>query len=331
MPITRSKAKQQQQQTNEAAAESKKQAQPKPKPKAKAKPKKQLNIEQLTADTKKLSIEDASNAYVELEEVYETVSYETVKQFINSCSLNAELSFVNNIKATTQLLQSLSVAINELETVQLAQLLDLYNLAILMQSCERQQTHCMSQRLGLLQAVAQHAQDLQPLQLQWLAEELCSRLLLHNDVGRAMNMLNALKSLIQLDAANRQLATTIAFSMFARISGQAAALQPAAQAFALVQLLNWQQLLRNKRHADIFVLLHCFALITNLSAHRQLHADWTCGLGSDIHKFFMQLLRAMRSETLSNYNAFAMMLERFIAFCIVRLAKPRPINLGEDN
>lgn len=73
----------------------------------------------------------------------------------------------------------------------------------------------------------------------------------------------------------------------------------------MVKRVDWMQLIVARRESDMFVLVRCFALIINTHHNRMAHVNWNKGLGSEIHKYFMQVLRTVRFS--SNYNAFAMM------------------------
>ncbi|XP_017851081.2 uncharacterized protein LOC108605789 [Drosophila busckii] len=286
-------------------------------------------LQKRCAELEKNCIEASSEP---LEPSAQLITYDFVKEFINNCSLSEELSIVNETQQATQLFQTLSNAISELESVTLEELLDLYCLAILMQNYEREERQGMSYRLGLLHAVAEHGLSLEPQQIELLAQLICKRLVTDSDkirMHKVIDMQHALMALIARDAANRQLAIAIALATFAKVSGTTLPPRTSGSPHALVkalelaQLVNWQQLAADKRQADIYALVHSFALIANSSEHRRLAEDWSQRLDNSIHDLFMKVLRTTKSFGL--YNSFTMMLERFIAFCIVSANKPRRV------
>ncbi|XP_032296346.1 uncharacterized protein [Drosophila virilis] len=223
---------------------------------------------------------------------------------------------------TAQLLQQLNDAIDKLAGVQLDQLIDLYHLAILMQSYQPLNTHCQGQRCELLQTVGQLSVELPAEYIEYIGISLCDRFVFgtgRERMQRVIDMHRALVLLINDRDVNRGIAMTILLATFAKISGMDMPKPQTdiiSQAFDVVKRVDWMQLIVARREADMFVLVRCFALIINTHHNRLAHANWNRGLGSEIHKYFMQVLRTVRFS--SNYNAFAMMVERFIAFCVVR-------------
>ncbi|XP_064547291.1 uncharacterized protein LOC135434604 [Drosophila montana] len=247
-----------------------------------------------------------------------------LEQFLTSSTLKETFPFAyhNKKKDTAQLIQQLNSAINKLTDVQPDQLLDLYHLAILMQSYQPLDTHCQGQRCELLQTVGQLSVELPAVYVEYFGISLCDRFVFgtgRERMQRVIDMHRALVLLINDRDVNRGIAMTILLATFAKISGMDMPKPQTdiiSQAFDMVKHVDWMQLIVARREADMFVLVRCFALIINTHHNRLAHANWNKGLGSEIHKYFMQVLRTVRFS--SNYNAFAMMVERFIAFCVVR-------------
>lgn len=222
-----------------------------------------------------------------------------------------------------------------MEEVQLEELLDLYHLAIEMQSYEQLDTHCQGKRCQLLQAVSALAVQLRPEYIEYVGISLCDRLIIgvgKERMQRVIDMHGALVLLIADSDINRQIAMTILLATFAKISGLELprlhgdiVIPPSIYlyiniynysnanyyrfqitlAFDLVKRVDWMRLIVDGCEADMFALLRSFALIINTYENRVAHPHWHAGIGSEIHKFFMQVLRTVRFS--SKYNNLIMM------------------------
>lgn len=247
-----------------------------------------------------------------------------LEQFLLNSTLKQILpaSLIVASQSNAQHLRQLLRSIDALEEVQLEELLDLYHLAIDMQSYEQLDTHCQGKRCQLLQAVSALAVQLRPEYIEYVGISLCDRLIIgvgKERMQRVIDMHGALVLLIADSDINRQIAMTILLATFAKISGLELPRLHGdiiTLAFDLVKRVDWMRLIVDGCEADMFALLRSFALIINTYENRVAHPHWHAGIGSEIHKFFMQVLRTVRFS--SKYNNLIMMMERFIVFCVVR-------------
>ncbi|XP_034474724.1 uncharacterized protein LOC117781945 [Drosophila innubila] len=253
-------------------------------------------------------------------------THDDLKQFLLNSTIKDVFPFALEIKSTTALFQRLISAIYELETVQLDQLLDLYHLAIIMQNYQQLETH-MGYRHELLDAVGELSVELQPNHIEYIGISLCDRLVIGTGMKRmekVVDMHSSIVLLIKNSDVNCKIAMTTLLATISKIAGVNIPEQDTdviKKAFEMAKLVDWAQLVESGREADMFAIVRSFSLIINTKENRSSHLNWHQEMGSDIHKFFMTVLRTVRFSR--NYNFFAMMIERYIAFCVVRGATPR--------
>ncbi|XP_034480738.1 uncharacterized protein LOC117786531 [Drosophila innubila] len=253
-------------------------------------------------------------------------THDDLKQFLLNSTIKDMFPFAFDIKSTTEIFQRLNSAIYKLEEVQLDQLLDLYHLAIMMQTYEHLDTH-MNYRHELLDAVGELSVELKPIDIEYIGSSLCDRFVIGSGMTRmqkVVDMHNSIVIMIGNSDVNYQIAMTTLLATFAKVSGVNFPKNETdiiKKAFEMAKLVEWMQLVESGREADMFVLVRCFSLIINTKQNRDAHLNWHQELGSEIHTYFMKILRTVRFST--NYNFFAMMIERFIAFCVVRGATAR--------
>ncbi|KAM8719678.1 hypothetical protein ACLKA7_005842 [Drosophila subpalustris] len=254
-------------------------------------------------------------------------THDDLGQFLLNSTIKEMFPFALQLKNTTEIFQRLISAIYELEAVQLDQLLDLYHLAIMMQTYQQWETCHMNYRHELLDAVAELSVELQPKDIEYLGISLCDRFVIGTGMKRkdkVIDMHSSIVLLINNSDVNCQIAMTTLLATFAKVSGlnlPEKETDVIKKSFEMAKLVDWMQLGESGHEADLFVLVRSFSLIMNTQQNRVKHSNWNQELGSEIHTFFMKVLRTVRFSR--NYNFFAMMIERYIAFCVVRGATPR--------
>ncbi|KAH8270687.1 hypothetical protein KR044_006182 [Drosophila immigrans] len=255
-------------------------------------------------------------------------THEHLQQFLLNSSLSNSFPFALQPQSTSMLLRGFIASVYALKAVQLDELLDLYHLCIMMQHYEQLDTHCMGYRCQLLEAVCELAVELQPKDADIIGISLCDRFVLGTGKARMERVIDMHSSIVLLikngDEINRRIAMTMLLATFSKVSGQPnpdLQTDVLKQAFEMAQRVNWTKLVSSGCEPDLYLLVRSFSLILNTQENRCLHSDWDKQLGSEIHKYFMTVLRTVRFSR--NYNFFAMMVERYIAFCVVRGATAR--------
>ncbi|KAH8389322.1 hypothetical protein KR215_001040, partial [Drosophila sulfurigaster] len=272
---------------------------------------------------KELVALNAAMAVTPVEAAEVGYTHEQLKQFLLNSKIADIFSDALQPQSTSQLLLSLISSLYALETVQQDELIDLYNLGIMMQHYEQLDTHCMGYRCQLLEAVCELAFELRPQDAVIIGNSLCDRLVWGTGKARMERVIDMHSSLVLLikngDEINHCIAMTILLTTFSKVSGiqiRAFEIDVIMQAFEMAKRVDWEQLARSGCEADLFVLVRSFGLLLNTQQNRRPHSDWDTQLDSEIHKYFMTVLRSLRLS--KNYNFFAMMVERYIAFCVVR-------------
>ncbi|XP_034102807.1 uncharacterized protein LOC117567112 [Drosophila albomicans] len=255
-------------------------------------------------------------------------THDQLKQFLLNSSIANSFPNALQEQGTSQMLRGLIDGVSSLEALQLDELLDLYHLGIMMQHYELLNTHCMGYRCELLEIVCDLASELEPQDADMIGMSLCDRFVMGTGRTRMECVIDMHSSIVQLikmgDEINRRIAMTILLATFSKVSGQPIPEKEndvIMQAFEMAQKVNWTHLSTSGCEADVFVLVRSFGLILNTQENRRPHCDWDRQMGSEIHKYFMTVLRTVRFS--KNYNFFAMMVERYIAFCVVRGATAR--------
>lgn len=120
-----------------------------------------------------------------------------------------------------QIFKRLNSTIYELESVQLDQLLDLYHLAIMMQTYQQLETH-MDYRHGLLDAVCELSDELQPNDIEYIGISLCDRFVIDTGMKRmekVVDMHSSIVLLIKNSDVNYKIAMAALLATIAKVSG----------------------------------------------------------------------------------------------------------------
>ncbi|XP_068155455.1 uncharacterized protein [Drosophila tropicalis] len=80
--------------------------------------------------------------------------------------------------------------------------------------------------------------------------------------------------------------------------------------FNMIQLINWQHLDVSGRHAEMFMVIKSFGLIINCRRMREACPD---RVGTEIREYFLKI-----SKSIDHSSTYGMMVERYIAYCVVR-------------
>ncbi|KAH8387741.1 hypothetical protein KR093_009227 [Drosophila rubida] len=256
-------------------------------------------------------------------------THEQLNQFLLNSSLSRRFpDALLPDQSASQLFRGFIASIYAMEQLQLDELLDLFHLCIMMQHYEQMDTHCMGYRCQLLEAVCELASELQPEDADSIGISLCDRLVMGTGKKRMERVIEIHSSIVQFinngEDASRRIAMSMLLATFSKVSGlpiPELKTDVVTQAFEMAQQVDWTKLVTSECVEDMFVLVRSFGLILNTQENRRVHSDWNNQLGSKIHNYFMTVLRPVRCSR--NYNFFAMMVERYIAFCVIRGATAR--------
>jgi len=228
-----------------------------------------------------------------------------------------------------QIFKRLNSAIFKMESVNLDELLDIYHLAIMMQTYQQLEQHT-SYRYELMDAACELSVELSPQQLEYIGNSLCDRFVMGTGMKRLEKVFNLHKGIVILiknGEVNCKIAMATLLAILSKISGLNVPDQETdivsriksvfrsnhlmlihlqiTKAFEMVKLVNWMQLVVSDRLTDMFVLIRSFSLIINTKENRSAHDYWHQKLGREIHLYFMAVLRTVRSSR--HYNFFEMM------------------------
>jgi len=185
--------------------------------------------------------------------------------------------------------------------------------------------------LSILSAVDREQDELSvellPQHSEYIGNSLCDRFLMDTDktrLDKVIDMHKGIVMMIQNGKANCHIAMTMLLVTLSKVSGVNVPNEETdvnTKAFQMVKLVDWMQLVVSNRVSDMFVLVRSFSLVINTKVNRSAHIDWNRKMGSEIYHYFMRVLRTVRSAR--NYNFFEMMVERYIAFCVIHGATER--------
>ncbi|KAH8357239.1 hypothetical protein KR084_011227 [Drosophila pseudotakahashii] len=263
-----------------------------------------------------------NNSFVEEDQVRLGYNHENIKTFLGKSSIKDLFPYASDTTDAKQLLDRFVVTLSGKLELRLENLLDLFTLSIMMVTYQRDNLLLTKERFMLVDAVSHLADSLNSEEMNYMATGLYANLV--TGVG-----LERLESVLDLHAAipamveSCRLANNIAVALLLTIMGQYTGVpvrldnkESARKAFEMAKLINWQQLADSGRQADMFMLVRTFSMIINCRRVREECLDWKDNLGAEIHKYFLQVRKAF--DHTAAFGSFEMMIERFIAYCVVR-------------
>ncbi|XP_017035840.1 uncharacterized protein [Drosophila kikkawai] len=274
-----------------------------------------------------ISVSSLNTSTLEEDEVRLGYTHDDIKSFLYKSSIGWWFPFVDETKATKRLLDQFMICLTTCAPKNLKELLDLFTLSIMMMTYQKDDSQLMKERLNFVETVSQLPFTLDTEGVQYIAiglhKSLVDEALGKERLERVLDIHDAIPALVK----SSKLGNDIAVALLLTIMGHYAKVpvelgsNNAQKAFALAKLVNWQELADSDRHADMFMLIRTFSLIINCRSSREECSEWK-DLSAEIHKYFLQVRKAFDNSMV--YGAFEMMVERFIAYCVVRGATATP-------
>ncbi|EDV54124.1 uncharacterized protein LOC6555139 [Drosophila erecta] len=273
-----------------------------------------------------VSVASLNNSFLEEDEMRLGYDHETIKSFLCKSSINDLFSYAAETTDAKQLIDRMMATLSGQLELNLQQLLDLFTLAIMMMTYQRDNVLLMKERFMLVDAVCHLADSLDPEEVTYMASGLYEKLI--NGMGmerleRVLDMQAAIPALVESCRLGNDIAMALLLTIISRYTGEPVQLdhkEYALKAFEMAKTVNWQQLAHSGRQADMFMLIRTFSMIINSRRVREECPDWKDNLGAEICKYFQQV----RLDRSTAYGDFEMMIERFIAYCVVRGANTAP-------
>ncbi|KAH8382822.1 hypothetical protein KR009_005494 [Drosophila setifemur] len=270
-------------------------------------------------------------------------THENIKSLLSNSSINDWFTFANETADAKGLLDGFEKRLYGKFTLTLDQLLDLFTLSIMMMSYQRDNLLLMKERFTLIDTVCHLADSLDAEEIHFIAVGLHANFV--DGVGierleKVLDLHTAIPALVKSSTVGNDIAVALLLTIMGQYTGVPVKLEPtgnvyhqnfsyllkfttnpkffvkALKAFEMAKAVNWQQLADSGRRADMFMLIRTFSLIINCRRIRDECPDWRNNLGPEIHKYFLQVRKAFDHSAI--HGAFEMMIERFIAYCVVR-------------
>ncbi|XP_052842842.1 uncharacterized protein LOC128256487 [Drosophila gunungcola] len=275
-----------------------------------------------------VSAASLNNSFPEEDEVRLGYNHDNIKTFLSKSSIRDLFPYANATKGAKQLLDRFVLTLSGKLVLNLEKLLDLFTLSIMMMTYQRDNLLLMNERFMLVDVVCHLADSLDSEEINYMATGLFENLVTGVGLERlekVLDMQAAIPALVESSRLGNEVAVALLLTVMAQYTGvpvQLDSRETARQAFQMAKLINWQQLADTDRHADMYMLIRTFSLIINCRSTREECPDWKDNLGAEIHKYFLQVRKAFDKS--AAYGAFEMMIERFIAYCVVRGATTTP-------
>ncbi|XP_017082770.1 uncharacterized protein LOC108115710 [Drosophila eugracilis] len=275
-----------------------------------------------------VSTTSLNNSFIEEDDMRLGYNHESIVNFLEKSSIKEWFSYAIETTDAKQLLDRFVVTLSGSFDLYLEQLLDLFTLSIMMMTYQRDNLLLMKERFMLIDVVSHLADSLDSEEIHYIASGLYENLV--TGIGlerleRVLDMHAAIPALVESSSLGNDISVALLLTIMGQYTGKSIPLdnkETARKAFELAKLINWHQLANSGRQADMFMLVRTFSLIINCRSIREECPDWKDNLGAEIHKYFLQVRKAFQST--AAYGPFEMMIERFIAYCVVRGATTTP-------
>ncbi|BFF92417.1 uncharacterized protein DMAD_10483 [Drosophila madeirensis] len=249
-------------------------------------------------------------------------NHEELTTFLANSSIKDYFRCAPQITDSHQLLSYLNATLSSHAwgVFDLEELLDLYILAIMMMTYDEENFIVVRERFMLVDTVSNLGDGLQLPQIDFIANGLYEKFVHGEGAKRLQNVLNmqmAIPHLVLSSGHGSGVAMALLLTIFARYTKLPVKLQKtgnAQNAFEMAKFVRWQELADAGKYQEMFMMMRTICLLLNMpNIRKEFHDN---EMGSEMHKYFLGVLRGLgRSD---NQTFFAMMVERFIAFCVVR-------------
>ncbi|KAH8367406.1 hypothetical protein KR200_000005 [Drosophila serrata] len=272
-----------------------------------------------------ISVASLNTSILEEDEICSGYTHYDIKSFLDKSSIGRWFPFVQETKDAKRLLDQFVACLTSSISASTKELLDLFTLSLMMMTYQKDISQLMKERLNLVEIVSHLPVTLDTEGVQYIVNGLYKNL-----VGESLGK-ERLERVLDIHAAipammkSSKLGNDISVALLLTIMGEHAKVRvdlgsnnvslAAEKAFEMAKQVNWQQLADSDRRADMFMLIRTFSLIINCRSVRDECTNWT-NLSTEIHKYFLKVSKAF--DTSMVYGAFEMMIERFIAYCVVR-------------
>lgn len=273
-----------------------------------------------------LSDSSLNNSLVEVDEMRLGYDHESIMSFLRKSSIKHLFPYAAETTDGKQLLNRMMATLAGKLELNLQQLLDLFTLSIMMMTYQRDNVLLMKERYMMVDVVCHLAESLDSEEMFYMASGLYENLI--TGVGmerleRVLDLQAAIPAMVESCHLGNDVAMALLLTIMGRYTGEPVELDQkeyALKAFEMAKTVNWRQLANSGRQADLFMLIRTFSMIINCRRIREECLDWKDNLGAEIHKYFLQV----RMDHSAAYGDFEMMIERFIAYCVVRGASTTP-------
>ncbi|KAH8313732.1 hypothetical protein KR067_010945 [Drosophila pandora] len=255
-------------------------------------------------------------------------THEQIETMLTNSSIKDWFPFVHETSDARELLHRFVKILSKKCTFKLVQALDLFTLSIMMMNYQRDNLLLMKERLILVDTVCYKAESLDSEEIHFIALGLFEKFvdgLGAERLEKVLDLHTAIPALVKSSRVGNDIAVALLLIIMEKYTETPVKKELAGnarKAFEMAKTVNWQQLAESGRHADMFMLIRTFSLIINCRQTRDECPDWKVNLGAEIHKYFLQVRKSFDHSSI--YGAFEMMIERFIAYCVIRGATTNP-------
>ncbi|XP_022213843.1 uncharacterized protein LOC111068584 [Drosophila obscura] len=259
------------------------------------------------------------------EEERQSYNHKELKTFLANSTIKDHFGCAHQISDSKRLLSYLSATLSSYAggVFNLEQLLDLYILAIMMMTYDEENFMVTMDRCMLADIVSNLGDSLELKQIHFIANGLYDKLVLGVGAEQLENVFNvevAIPPLVLSSGHGRHVAMALLLTILGRYTKVPVKLQETGNArniFEMAKLVNWQELADSGQYKDMFLLMRSICLLLNMRKIREEFID--DDLEVEMHKFFLKVHWGLGKS--DNQTAFVTMVERFIAFCVVRGAR----------
>ncbi|KAH8277260.1 hypothetical protein KR026_008136 [Drosophila bipectinata] len=264
---------------------------------------------------------------VEDEEPRLGYTYQHIKTMLSNSSIKDWFPFVQETSDARELLHRFVKVVSKKSTLKLVQALDLFTLSIMMMNYQKDNLLLMEERFILVDTVCYRAESLDSEEIYFIALGLYEKFvdgLGEERLEKVLDIHTAIPALVKSSRVGNDISVALLLIIMEKYTGKpvnAKVTGNAQKAFEMAKTVNWKQLAESGRHADMFMVIRTFSLIINCRRTRDECPDWKVNLGAEIHKYFLQVRKSFDHSSI--YGAFEMMIERFLAYCVIRGASTK--------
>ncbi|KAH8332701.1 hypothetical protein KR074_009258 [Drosophila pseudoananassae] len=268
------------------------------------------------------TVSSLDTSAVEDEEPRLGYSYQHIKTMLSNSSIKDWFPFVQETSDARELLHRFVKVVFKKSTLKLVQALDLFTLSIMMMNYQKDNLLLMKERFILVDTVCYRAESLDSEEIYFIALGLYEKFvdgLGAERLEKVLDIHTAIPALVKSSRVGNDIAVALLLIIMEKYTGKLVKSEitgNAQKAFEMAKTINWKQLVESGRHADMFMLIRTFSLIINCRRTRDECPDWKVNLGAEIHKYFLKVRKSFDHSSI--YGSFEMMIERFLAYCVIR-------------